>query len=329
MIELEDCSASRIVIVDDDPVMVRVLSQILSPLGCVRFALDSTDALSLMRRELPELVLLDAELPGISGLGLCRSMQSDALLSEIPVIFITRHSEAELQVECFEAGAVDFVQKPVQAPVLLARVRTHIRLKRLSDRLRHTASVDPLTNVANRRVFDQTLDNECRRAERAKQPLSLMLLDIDHFKAFNDTYGHTAGDECLRRFATTLRQVARASDLVARYGGEEFAVLLPDTHTQGAMAVADRLQARLQLESIPHAASPVAAHVTASVGISTYAPSEDKLAHRHQVSDRPCGSELVISVDRALYDAKNAGRSRISALPFMSTFANATRVADS
>ena len=128
-------------------------------------------------------------------------------------MFVTSHSEPEFEVACFEAGAVDYVQKPVQAPVLLARVQTHIRLKRLSDKLRHSASIDPLTDVANRRVFDEMLDHEWRRAQRNSQPLSLMLIDIDHFKAFNDHYGHPAGDDCLRTFAETLRKIAaRAPD---------------------------------------------------------------------------------------------------------------------
>lgn len=310
---------TRIVVVDDDPISIRLLGRMLHPLGDVQIANDGEEALSLMRASPPELVLMDAELPGISGVGLCQTMKTEPRLAEVPVIFVTSHSEPEFEVACFEAGAVDYVQKPVQAPVLLARVQTHIRLKRLSDKLRRSASIDPLTEVANRRVFDEMLDHEWRRAQRNSQPLSLMLIDIDHFKAFNDHYGHPAGDHCLRTFAETLRKIAaRAPDLVARYGGEEFAVLLPDTHLQGAQAVADRLLSLLHELAIPHAGSPTAGHVTASVGISTFTPSTRAVTRRDTAADSPVGpSDLLAIADRALYDAKSGGRSRVSLRPLM------------
>jgi diguanylate cyclase (GGDEF)-like protein len=310
---------TRIVVVDDDPISIRLLGRMLLPLGAVQAANDGEQALKLMRASPPELVLMDAELPGMSGVGLCQTMKADPTLAEIPVIFVTSHSEPEFEVACFEAGAVDYVQKPVQAPVLLARVQTHIRLKRLSDKLRHSASVDPLTEVANRRAFDEMLEHEWRRAQRNSQPLSLMLIDIDHFKAFNDHYGHPAGDDCLRTFAETLRKIAaRAQDLVARYGGEEFAVLLPDTHLQGAQAVADRLLMLLHERAIPHVGSPTATHVTASIGISTFTPTARAVTRRDTAADSPVGpSDLIAIADRALYEAKSGGRSRVSLQPLM------------
>jgi diguanylate cyclase (GGDEF)-like protein len=234
------------------------------------------------------------------------------------VIFVTSHCEPDFQVTCFELGAVDFVQKPVQAVVLLARLQMHLRHKRTSDALRRSASLDPLTQLANRRVFDEMLDHEWKRALRTHQALSLLLIDIDFFKAFNDQYGHPAGDDCLRRFADALRSIAaRATDLVARYGGEEFAVLLPDTESTGAQAVAGRLLKLLSEAAIPHSRSAVAAHVTASVGVSTFVPSVTPSARR---SEPPYPSQLnalrLLSIaDEALYEAKRSGRSRVSYRP--------------
>jgi diguanylate cyclase (GGDEF)-like protein len=147
----------------------------------------------------------------------------------------------------------------------------------------------------------------------------LLMIDIDHFKAFNDRHGHRAGDDCLRRFAAMLRSVAaRASDLAARYGGEEFAVVLPDTDTVGALAVADRLLGLLQNQAIPHGGSPTAEYVTASIGATTYKPGSDMSTWRDSVTHNVSASELVASADRALYDAKRAGRCRVSSRPILS-----------
>ena len=303
---------ASILVVDDDPILIRLLARMLSPLGYVQFATNGEEALELLRAEPPDVVLLDAEMPGMSGAALCRTLKQHEELEDIPVIFVTNNRHPEFEVSCFELGAVDFVHKPVHAPVLRARLQTHIRLKQLSDRLRRTATLDPLTEIANRRVFEETLDCEWKRAQRHHQPLSLMLIDIDHFKAFNDHYGHPAGDTCLKQFASTLRKLtARASDRVARYGGEEFALLLPGTHATGATTVAQRLLALLEDAAIPHGHSPVAHYVTASIGISTFAPNGEPLACSINGAQA-----LVLAADKALYDAKQSGRSRMSHRPF-------------
>jgi diguanylate cyclase (GGDEF)-like protein len=305
---------ASILVVDDDPILIRLLARMLAPLGYVQFATNGEDALGLLRAEPPDVVLLDAEMPGMSGAALCRMLKQHAELEDIPVIFVTNNKHPDFEVSCFELGAVDYVHKPVHAPVLRARLQTHIRLKQLSDQLRRTATLDPLTEIANRRVFDEALDCEWKRAQRHSQPLSLMLVDIDHFKAFNDHYGHPAGDACLKAFANTLRKLtARATDRVARYGGEEFALLLPGTHAAGAKAVAYRLLALLEDAAIPHGHSPVAEHVTASIGISTFAPTDEALARSACASS---AHDLVVAADRALYEAKQNGRCRMSHRPF-------------
>jgi diguanylate cyclase (GGDEF)-like protein len=248
----------------------------------------------------------------MSGTDLCRTIKRDPLLADIPVIFVTSHNEPEFEVACFALGAIDYVQKPVHAPVLLARVGTHIRLKQLSDELRRIGRVDVVTEVANRRVFDETLMEEWTRSLRTCRPLSLALVDIDHFKSFNDHYGHQAGDACLRAFADVLRSVAgRASDLVARYGGEEFALLLPDTEVTGAQVVADHLLESLHETAIPHENSPLGGgKVSASIGVSTFQPSAGSSCNINSAAPAraPEASDLVAAADRALYDAKRGGR---------------------
>jgi diguanylate cyclase (GGDEF)-like protein len=312
---------ATILIVDDDPVVIQVIGHMIAPLGQVDFATSGSEALALMRLSAPDVVLLDAEMPGISGTHLCCMIKEDPALEHIPVIFVTSNTQPEFEVRCFRLGAVDYVQKPVHAPVLLARLQTHIRLKQLSDRLRHSASIDPLTEIANRRAFDSALVHEWRRAVRNREALSLLLVDLDHFKAFNDHYGHPAGDDCLRVLALTLTKIAvRGTDLAARYGGEEFAVLLPGTNAAGAQAVADRLLSLLAEQAIPHARSPVGAHVTASIGIATYQPQSVPTAHRSEPprAAMPAGPRDLLSLaDEALYEAKHRGRSRTSAKPLL------------
>jgi diguanylate cyclase (GGDEF)-like protein len=310
---------AKILIVDDDPIVIRLVGRMIAPLGQVQFATNGNDALALMKVFRPDVVLLDVQLPGISGRQVCRLIKSDPELADITVIFVTANTDPEFEVSCFTLGAVDYVQKPVHAPVLLARLKTHIRLKQLSDRLRHSANVDALTDLANRRVFDETLMNEWKRALRNNQPLSLLLIDIDHFKAFNDHYGHPAGDTCLRTIAQTLQKIAvRSSDLAARYGGEEFALVLPDTHAAGAQAVADRLLSQLTDLAIPHAGSPDAECVSASIGLSTFQPTGRPLTRRSEPPPALLSgpTDLLALADLALYDAKRGGRRRTSFRPF-------------
>src|SRR5664280_2921064 len=164
-----------------------------------------------------------------------RDRKAEPALADVPVIFVTSHSEAAFEVAGFEMGAADFIAKPVSAPLVLARVKTQLRVKRMGDELRRIATTDGLTGVANRRRFDESLEREWRRARRSGDPLALLMIDIDHFKLFNDRYGHPAGDACLRSVAQALVGASlRPADLVARYGGEEFVVLLPKTPRAGA-----------------------------------------------------------------------------------------------
>lgn len=304
-----------ILLVDDDPTVVGVLSNILQDVGRLRFATSGPDALRLARKYPPDLVLLDIEMPGMNGFEVCSAMKATSELADVPIIFITSHDGGDEEVTGLSLGGVDFISKPPRPAQVVARVRMHLRMKQMADVLRSAAYTDGLTGVANRRHFDEALSREWLRAQRTGSPMSLVLSDIDAFKKYNDHYGHQAGDQCLQRVALALRQVLhRPADLVARYGGEEFAVLLPETDATGARFLASQLLDAVDALGLPHAASPVADHVTLSVGVSAF--DENCCGWVEHPSDsrftglvaRPPVSDLVAAADQALYAAKEAGR---------------------
>lgn len=298
-----------LLLVDDDAASVQVLARMLSGLGELRFALSGEDALRLARESPPDVVLIDAEMPGLSGLEVCAQLRADPQLSDVPVIIITGHTEVAAEVAGFAAGAADFIRKPPVAEVVVARVRTQLRLKALGDALRASALTDGLTGVANRRRFDHDLRVECERARRSHDSLALLLVDVDHFKRFNDRYGHVAGDACLRQIAAAIRAtIRRPGDLAARYGGEEFAVLLPQTDGAGARAMAQRIVDAVAALAYPHEEAPCG-FVSVSVGWATARPDLDPAV----VDSR--GETLVATADRRLYAAKAAGRGRVGDLP--------------
>ena len=308
----------NILLVDDDPGTIQLLGRILSDLGNLRFATSGEDALRLARESAPDLMLLDAEMPGMSGFQVCEALKADPALADVPVIFVTSHSEAAFEVAGFELGAADFIAKPVSAPLVLARVKTQLRVKHMADELRRIATIDVLTGVANRRRFDESLEREWRRARRSGEPLALLMIDVDHFKPFNDRYGHPAGDACLRSVAQALVGASlRPADLVARYGGEEFVVLLPQTPRGGAEHVAHDVLDAVEALGIAHEASLTARHVTVSVGVACYdddsecwvAPSAaSRFADDLRARCSPI--DLVQAADKALYSAKHAGRAQ-------------------
>ncbi|MBL8471715.1 MAG: diguanylate cyclase [Rhodocyclaceae bacterium] len=303
-----------ILLVDDSPPSIQLMGRMLADHGELRFATSGQAALEMMRGTAPDLVLLDAEMPGMSGFEVCCAMKAEPELADIPVIFVTAHGGAEFEVAALDVGAADFIAKPVHETLLRARVRTQLRLKRLADELRLAATHDALTGAANRRGFERALEREWRRSQRNGLWLSLMLVDVDHFKLYNDHYGHIAGDTALGAVAGALREACmRPTDVVGRYGGEEFAVLLPDTPDCGAIHIAHRLLETMQRLGIAHATSPTAAHLTVSVGITTL-PESDNIPPR--ASDELCCAparpveNFLKSADRALYAAKHAGRAQ-------------------
>ena len=310
-----------ILLVDDDPGTIRVLAAILADVGNLAFAISGHDALRMAHESIPDLILLDAEMPGMNGYLVCEALKADRELAHVPVIFVTSHREPEFELSGFELGASDFIAKPLNAALVLARVKAQLRVKHLADELRRIATTDGLTGVANRRRFDEALEQEWGSARRAGDALALLMIDVDHFKAFNDLYGHPAGDTCLLSLAQAMSCAClRPADLVARYGGEEFAVLLPKTSKVGAEHVARAVLDAVDALAIAHEGSATAAHVTVSVGIAScdadstcWLPLSADLRLVDRAAAGCFAKDLVHAADKALYAAKNAGRARASA----------------
>jgi diguanylate cyclase (GGDEF)-like protein len=298
----------NILLVDDDPGAIQLMGRILADVGKIRFATNGKDALRLARATVPDLILLDAEMPGMSGFELLTTLQAEPSLTDVPVIFITSHSEAGFEVSALDMGAADFITKPLRSSRVLARVRTQLRVKHMADELRRSATTDALTGVSNRRQFDVSLEREWSRARRSGEPMSLLMIDVDHFKLYNDLYGHPKGDICLRGVTQALVSACkRPADLVARYGGEEFVILLPETPRHGAQHMAQHVLDAVAAFGIFHADSQTTHHVSVSVGIGCF---DDASACSATEADALCANDLVEAADKALYSAKHAGRAR-------------------
>jgi diguanylate cyclase (GGDEF)-like protein len=292
---------STILIVDDMVTNIEILDGILSSEYDVLFATNGLDALKIAAEQVPDLILLDVMMPGMDGYQVCKALKRDETTQDIPIIFVTANNQEEDESRGFEEGVVDYITKPVRSSIVKARVRIHLELKRYRDHLKTLSTIDGLTGIANRRKFDDSLAAEWRRARRNQSPLSMIMMDIDFFKAYNDHYGHLAGDECLRKLASEISAVCRRpADLFARYGGEEFVMLLPEIDSSGAASLARKIQDKIRSIAIPHAYSQVADHVTVSMGVASIIPGEDQT-----------GSDLIKSADNLLYAAKENGRNQI------------------
>lgn len=288
----------RILIVDDAMENIQILHQAMQDEHDVLFAMSGTKAIHMAHNQLPDLILLDAMMPDMDGYAVCAALRASSITRAIPIIFVTALKSPEDETRALDAGAADFISKPVNAAVVRARVRTQLTVKRQADALREMTLTDGLTGVSNRRAFDETLNTEWRRCARTRAPLALLLLDIDHFKIFNDIYGHQAGDACLRQVAEAMRRAAmRPQDLVARYGGEEFAILLPQEELAGAETVAQRVLAEIALLAVAHYGAPASPVLTVSMGVTSMIPH-----------DGVEPGAIITMADALLYEAKAAGR---------------------
>ncbi len=296
-----NCEKSLLLIVDDEPYNVKILNELLRSDYNIRVATNGERALEIaMSDNPPDLILLDIMMPGIDGYEVCERLKAAPNTHDIPVIFITSKTDANDEIRGFEVGAVDYVTKPFRPIVVQARVRTHIDLKNKSELLRNLSLRDGLTGVANRRRFNDYMTISWNCGCRDSSPLSIILIDIDHFKLYNDTYGHQDGDLCLIKVAKTLEaSIRRKIDILARYGGEEFGCILPKTDSEGACNIALQFQNAILNLKIPHSASSTHSYVSISQGISTVIPSENRSAE-----------ELIKMADQALYRAKESGRNK-------------------
>lgn len=293
-----------ILIVDDVPTNVQILADALRKDYRIKVASNGLAALEIARRTPhPDLILMDVMMPEMDGLEACRQLKQHPGTKNIPVIFVTAKADESDEEYGLNLGAVDYITKPFSIAITRARIRNHLQLKRQADLLESLSFIDPLTGIPNRRRLDEALDAEWRRATRDKTPLALLMIDIDHFKQYNDHYGHGVGDACLVSVAGALADgVARAGDLIARFGGEEFVAILPETDQEAALMIGERLRKQVADMKLEHAHSGVAPYVTVSIGCAALVPDEDNSGP----------SNLLEAADRQLYKAKQAGRNRVS-----------------
>ncbi|MCG8685041.1 MAG: diguanylate cyclase [Desulfobacterales bacterium] len=317
-----------VLIVDDRPENLLTLEQVLeSPEMDVIRAESGHEALEKTLDYEFALILLDVQMPVMDGYETATLLRGNKRTKNIPIIFVTAANKEEAHVfRGYGSGAVDYLFKPLATDVLTSKVKIFLELhnqrqlleektkeldakvaeletlkqelEESNEKLRQLSSLDGLTDLPNRRFFDETLVREWQRGRRRKTPLTLIIADIDHFKAYNDAYGHVIGDDCLKKVAMGLnKSILRDVDTIARYGGEEFAAILPETDKEGGLLIANRMLENIEKLNITHEHAPTANHVTVSLGLSTIIPSENTNA-----------TQLIQSADRALYRAKASGR---------------------
>lgn len=308
----------RVMVVDDVANNLKVVSSMLSQMGyTTTFAASGRQALERLADFQPDLILLDLMMPEMDGIEVCRAIKAMPRFEAVPIIFVTASHEVNHLEEAFEAGAVDYITKPFKRIELVARVKTHLKLKYVTDELRckseallhknqelqivmnqlkTLATTDPLTGVHNRRFLQDKINQEWQRASRYSHPFGLLILDLDNFKIVNDSYGHKVGDAVLCSVVQSVKTVIRQIDTFARYGGEEFAVLLPETSIEQVLDVAERI--RWAIEQTPIAREPHTVYITTSIGASTYLPQDTS------------PDEVFKRADQGLYQAKQSGKNQ-------------------
>ena len=294
-----------ILVVDDMTTTLLLLHDLLKDTYEVKIAKSGTKALEIL--ESPndiDLILLDIEMPDINGYDVCKRIKNNETIKNIPIIFITGRTSQEDEEYGLNLGAIDYITKPFNKAIVKLRIKNYLNLKIKNDMLEKLSMYDGLTNIRNRRFFDETFEKTFNEIKRDKKSLAVLMIDIDFFKPYNDNYGHGQGDETLRKVAKALEKtIKRASDFVARYGGEEFVILLKDINKDGVEAVANNLLNAVRELKITHEFSKIEKYVTVSIGASFYNSSSDitKL-------------ELLLKADETLYSVKNSGRNNFAIL---------------
>jgi len=297
---------ATVLIVDDEVSNIEIMNAVLEDHYEICFATSGEQALEVARTVLPDLILLDVMMPGVDGYEVCTRLKNDRLLADVPVIFTTGLDDQEAEVRGLSLGAIDYVTKPINPIILRARVSNHVELKRLRDQLAQMAVTDALTGLSNRRQLEVILKAEIARLAPTGAWLSVIMLDIDFFKLFNDTYGHPEGDRCIAMVAAALtRAVHKVSGMTARYGGEEFACVLPGADRETALTTAREIQLQIQSLNIPHLGSQISTNVTVSIGIASA-----------QTQPGMDGSLWLEHADHQLYSIKKSGRNQIAIMEF-------------
>lgn len=292
----------KVLIADDDGINRQVLATLLKPEYVVLLAKTGEQAIERAQRHLPDLLMLDVMLPDMDGYEVLRRLRADPATAHIEVIFITGMGRLEDEARGLKLGAADYITKPFNTTVVMARVATHLEVVRQRRMLEHLAHMDGLTELANRRRFDEVYESEWQRASRHAHTISVALLDIDCFKQYNDHYGHPAGDRTLRAVARVARNaMRRPCDVAARYGGEELAILMPETDAAQALYVAEGIREAVAQLLIPHQQSIASPVVTVSIGGATL-----------PLGGQESAAVLFEAADTALYRAKEAGRNRVN-----------------
>ena len=294
-----------ILVVDDMTTTLLLLHDLLKDTYEVKIAKSGTKALEIL--ESPndiDLILLDIEMPDINGYDVCKRIKNNETIKNIPIIFITGRTSQEDEEYGLNLGAIDYITKPFNKAIVKLRIKNYLNLKIKNDMLEKLSMYDGLTNIRNRRYFDETFEKTFSEIKRDKKSLAVLMIDIDFFKPYNDNYGHGQGDETLRKVAKALEKtIKRPTDFVARYGGEEFVILLKDINKDGVEAVANNLLNAIRELKITHEFSKIENYVTVSIGVSYYNSSSDitKL-------------ELLLKADETLYNVKNSGRNNFAIL---------------
>ncbi|MDN4501017.1 diguanylate cyclase [Alteromonadaceae bacterium BrNp21-10] len=296
-------SKPTILIVDDEPTNIQVLASCIVDDYQLKIANSGASALEVLDKgQAPDLILLDVIMPEMDGYETFKRIREKTDHANIPIIFISALNAVEDEAKGLELGASDYIHKPFHSGIVRARIKTHIDLKLKTDMLEHASLTDFLTGLPNRRAFDKHLDREWQYFRRRRLPLSLIMIDVDYFKAYNDTYGHMQGDEALKQIGNALQScINRSHDVVARYGGEEFIAVFPETDISAAKHLASLFQQRIFAANIAHSASQVSDRVTISCGLV-------------EVNDRDHYEDyqaLLQEADEALYEAKAKGRNCI------------------
>jgi diguanylate cyclase (GGDEF)-like protein len=290
-----------VLIVEDDKTNVQVLGSILSKENYdIAVAFDGSSAIKMMEQHIPDLILLDVLMPDMDGYAVCRKIRNSDRYRNVPVIFLTAKAEEADIVNGFENGGVDYLTKPFHAGELLARVKTHLELKRAREELYELTIIDELTGLYNRRHITNQLDHEVHRAGRYNLNFCLSLLDLDDFKKVNDTLGHPVGDLALKRFAVLAQKCIRKTDILGRVGGEEFCLILPETTLAEGSIVMERIRKTVEDQSSD-----------SRIGVPYFTVSIGMTSKKGEIKDMMQPEEYLKRADQAMYKAKKAGKNRV------------------